>query len=222
MTESPAFAPEAVTPAPRSILRRIVLFDIVLPVLAVVILLRNDAAPLLAYATASLFPAASIVASWAGRRGIDQIGAGVLVGMASSLLIALLTGDPRFGLIRAAPASALFGVACLVSLATERPLMFFVARAFATGGDLDRVAAWNARLARPSFRAAMRRLTAVWGAGWLAHAALGIAAAFLLPASVALIVEPAMAIVITAALLAWTRRFQRRAPSPDLSSGDKI
>lgn len=133
--------------------------------------------------------------------------------MGSSLLIARVTGDPRFELIRAAPVSALFGVASLVSLTTKRPLMFFVARAFATGGDPSRVMAWNARLALPAFRAAMRRLTAMWGLGALAHAVLGVTAAFLLPPSVALIVEPGMAIVIVGALLAWTRVFQRRIPN---------
>jgi hypothetical protein len=56
-----------------------------------------------------------------------------------------------------------FGIACLVSLATKRPLMFFVARSLATGGDTDRIAAWDARLVLPAFRKVMRRLTAVWG-----------------------------------------------------------
>lgn len=199
---------------PRPALRRIVLLDMVLPFLAVVILQRYGVAPLAAYATASFFPASSTIVSWLESRRFDPIGIGVLAGLVSALLIAALTGDPRFGLVRAAPAFAAFGLACFASLATERPLMFFVARAFAAGGDAERIATWNARLTVPAFRQVMRRLTVGWGVGTLAHAALGIAAAFLLPASVTLIVEPVMAIAILATLLAWTRAIQRRGTNP--------
>jgi hypothetical protein len=215
MIRSPALALPAGLP-PRPGFRRIVLFDMVLPFLAVVTLVHNGVAPLTAYATAGLFPAVSLIISWLQRRHVDFIGIGVLAGLTTALLTATLTGDPRFGLMRAAPAFAMFSLACFVSLLTKRPLMFFVARAFAAGSDTDRIAVWNGRLSEVRFQQAMRRLTAVWGVGTLAHAALGIAAAFLLPGSVALIVEPMLAIAILAALLAWTRSFQRRRANPAL------
>jgi hypothetical protein len=215
MASSSAVPLSAALP-PRLALRRIALLDMVLPFLAVVILQRNGVAPLAAYAAASLFPASSIIVSWVESRRFDPIGIGVLAGLASALLIAVLTGDHRFGLVRAAPAFAIFGLACFVSLATKRPLMFFVARAFGTGGDAERIATWNARLTEPAFRRVMRRLTVVWGVGTLTQATLGIAAAFLLPGSVALIIEPMMAIAILAMLLAWTRAVQRRSTNPGL------
>lgn len=214
MTSAIALGPSKAALPPRFTLRRIAFLDLVLPFLVVVILLHYGVAPLATYAAASLFPASSVAVSWLARRHFDLIGVGVLVGIASALLIAVLTGDPRFGLVRAAPSFALFGLACLVSLMTKRPLMFFVARAFASGSDAERIAAWNDRLSLPPFHRAMRRLTLVWGLGTLAHATLGIAVAFLLPTSAALIVEPMMAIAIIAALLAWTRTIQRRAANP--------
>jgi hypothetical protein len=119
----------------RALLRRIALFDIVLPLATVIALQRNGSAPLVTYAAAALFPALSVAMSWLTRRGVEIIGIGVLAGIASGLIMALLTDDPRFGLVRAAPAFGLFGLACLASLPTARPLMFFVARAFAVGGD---------------------------------------------------------------------------------------
>ena len=214
MTASPALAlPSAALPPP-PMLRRIALLDIALPVVAVVAPLHNGVAPLAAYAAASLFPASSVAVTWLRRGRFDQIGLGVLAGIAGALLIALFTGDARFGLVRAVPAFALFGVACLVSLPMRRPLMFFVTRAFATGGDAERVEAWNARLAVPGFRKNMRRLTAVWGAGTLAHAALSLAAVFLLTPAVVLVAEPVMGLGVLAALLAWTRGLQRRAADP--------
>ena len=218
---NPATVPLAsATLPPRPALRRIVLLDVALPLLAVVIMRHNGAAQLTSYAAASLFPAGSVVASWFARRTHDLIGIGVLAGLLGALPLAACTGDPRFGLIRAAPAFALFGIACFVSLATPRPLMFYVARAFNSGGDPDRIAAFNGRLERAEFRQVMRRLTLVWGGGTLAHAALGVSAAFLFPASVALIVEPVLAFSILAALLAWTRTVQTRAARSNASRGD--
>lgn len=204
----------AATPTPRPPnLRRIIWLDAVLPFLAVIILERNGAPPLVAYGAASLFPIVSVLASWFGRRGIDVIGVGVLLGIASGLVLALVTADPRFALVRAAPAFALFGIACLVSLFTARPLMFFVARSSKVGGDAARIAAWNEQLGLPRFRRAMQLLTTVWGIGALIEASLAIAAAFLLPGQIALVAEPIIAFGIVAALLAWTRTLQRRAPA---------
>lgn len=160
---------------------------------------------------AGLYLVAKIVLSWLWRRGVDVVGVGVLGGIGGGLLLAVLTHDPRFALVRAAPAFALFGAACFVSLFAKRPLMFFVARAFASDGDRARAAAWNERLALPAFRRAMRRVTIVWGAGTLAEAAAGVAAAFLLPARLVFIAEPVIAFAVVAALLAWTRALQRRA-----------
>lgn len=154
---------------------------------------------------------ASVVIAWFRTRGFDVIGLGVLFGIASSLVLAKLTGDPRLGLAKAAPSFAVFGIACLLSLPTSRPLMFYVSRAFAAGEDAHSKAAWNERLANAGFLRGMRILTAVWGIGTLAHAALGIAAVFLLPAKVGVVAEPAIALAILGALLAWTAAFQRRA-----------
>ena len=192
--------------------RRVLLLDIVVPLMAVVLLERNGVSALGAYAVASVFPIGSVAVAWIARRSLDVIGVGVVLGVGSGLLLGALTADPRFALVRAAPGFALFGIAALLSLFTARPLMFFVARAFAAGGDPARMAAWNLRLAVPPFQQAMRTVTAVWGLGTLIEAALAIACAFLLPGQLALVAEPIVAFGIIAALLAWTRGVQRRAP----------
>jgi len=192
--------------------RRVLVLDILLPFLTAFVLQRQGVPALGAYAAAALFPSFSILLAFVQRRAVDIIGIGVLLGIGSGLTLGIATADPRFGLVRAAPGFALFGLACLVSLATARPLMFYVARAFVAQGDPQRVAAWNARRGLPRFQRAMRRVTTVWGASALGEACLAIAAAFLLPGQIALIVEPVIAFGIIAALLAWTRAFQRNAP----------
>jgi hypothetical protein len=129
------------------------------------------------------------------------------VSLGLGLLVALWAGDARFALVKAAPAFALFGAACLATLSARRPLMFFVARHFAPGDAMIKFTDWEQRLTRPGFRDAMRHLTLVWGLACLSEAALGIAAAFLLPVGIAVVVEPTLAIGTMALLLAWTRRF---------------
>lgn len=205
-----ATAADPVPPSPN--FRRLLLIDIGLPFVTVIALERFGAAPLGAYAAASLFPLASNLAAWRGRRSVDVVGLGVIIGIAGGLALGFLTADPRFALLRAAPGFLLFGLACFASLATARPLMFFVARAFSAAGDPALVATWNQRLAQPRFQRAMRLLTLVWGSGALLHAGLAVAIAFLLPAQIALIAEPGTAFAILALLFAWTRAFQRRAP----------
>jgi hypothetical protein len=114
--------------------------------------------------------------------------------------------------------SALFRLACLLSLRRELPLVFFVGRQF-TAGDEARTQAWTARLQNAGFRRSMRLLTIVWGLAALVEATLGIAAAFLLPPGMALVVEPMLGIGTVAALLTWTTAYARRRTPAAAAAG---
>jgi hypothetical protein len=188
---------------------RSLLIDVGLPWLALLVLERAGVPTMWALATAAVFPAVGLLSAWRGARSFDVVGAIVLASLGIGLIVASSVGDTRFALVKAVPAFALFGAACLVSLPMRRPLMFFVARHFAPGGAAAKAVEWNQRLSRPAFRAAMRRLTQVWGIACLIEASLGIAAAFLLPLHIAVVVEPLLAIGTVTLLLAWTRRFAR-------------
>jgi hypothetical protein len=185
--------------------RRTLLIDVVLPFAAVQILQRGFAVPAIsAFALAAILPAISVALDWAKAKRVDWIGILVLVGFALGIATALLTDEIGFAALRGAPLFAVFGVAALVSLQSRKPLMFFVARIFEAQGDPEKIAAWNARLDEPRFRAVMRRITLVWGIACLAEAMLGTAAAFLLPPSIAIVGEPVLALLTIAGLLAWT------------------
>jgi hypothetical protein len=186
--------------------------DVAMPWLAVQILDRVWHVPTVpAFAIAALFPVAAVLYAWTRRRRVDVIGIAVVVTILGGIAIALLTNDVRFALVKAAPGFGLFGAACLVSLAAQTPLMFYVARQFNTGGDPEKAAVFNARLTVASFRRAMRIITIVWGAACLIEAVAGVSAAFLLRPDIALIVEPVLGFGTVALLLAWTFRFARRA-----------
>ena len=190
---------------------RALLADVALPWASVQLLERVwHVPPVNALAAAAVFPLFSVVLSWARRRRIDVIGAAVFLTILGGIGVALLAQDARFAVLKAAPAFGLFGLACLLSLGGRRPLMFFVAREFSAGGGAAERAAWEARLELPRFRRSMRLLTIVWGSAALIEAAFGIAAAFLLPISAALLVEPMLGIGTVAGLLLWTAGFARR------------
>ena len=202
---------------PPGLLRNLAV-DVALPWITVQLLDRAWGVPIVpAFAAAAIFPAASILLSWRRHRRPEFIGIGVLATILTGIAIALLTNDVRFAVLKAAPGFGLFGIACLLSLGRERPLMFFVSRQFSAGGDEAKAAAWTARLRNAGFRRAMRVLTIVWGLACLLEATLGVAAAFLLPPGAALVAEPVLGIGTVVGLLAWTMAYARRrsAQAPD-------
>jgi hypothetical protein len=205
--------------APRGLIRSLVI-DVAMPWIALQLLQRVWGVPTVpAFAAAAIFPATSILLSWMRHRRPEYIGIGVLVTILSGIAVALLANDVRFAVLKGAPAFALFGLACLLSLRRERPLMFFVGRQFTAGDDEARARAWTARLQNPGFRRSMRLLTIVWGVASLAEATFGIAAAFLLPPGIALVAEPLLGIGTIAALLTWTTAYaRRRAPTAAVAS----
>ena len=129
----------------------------------------------------------------------------------------------RFAVLKGAPAFALFGLACLLSLRRERPLMFFVGRQFIAGDDEARAQAWTARLQNAGFRRSMRLLTIVWA--WLpwSRRRSGSPQPFLWPPGMAFVVEPMRGIGTVAALLTWTTAYaRRRAPAARPSAPDRL
>jgi hypothetical protein len=189
--------------------------DVAMPWLTVQVLDRVWHMPTVpAFAIAALFPVAAVLCAWTLRHRVDVIAIVVLVTILGGITIALLTDDVRYVLVKAAPGFGLFGAACLVSLAAQAPLMFYVARQFNTAGDPAKVASFTARLDVPRFRNAMRFITIVWGIACLIEAAAGISAAFLLRPEMALIVEPILGLGTVALLLTWTFRFARRSADP--------
>src|SRR5947209_6920078 len=105
------------------------------PVLTLRILEASGVPTVWAFAAAMVFPGASVLVSRIYERRVEAIGMVVFITILLGIAMALVSDEVRFGLLRAAPAFGLFGLACLVSLLLPRPLMFFVARHFQTAGD---------------------------------------------------------------------------------------
>ena len=200
-------------------LYRSLLISAVLPLALVLILQHRLGMPLVnALAISAVFPLGDIVIVWLRKRRLEPLGALVLVIILGGMVLSLISGDVHFALVKESVATLAVSAFFLGSLLTRRPMIFWLARQFSTGGDPVRVAAWDARWEQPGFRRAMRTLTAIWGIGYLADAIARGIAAYALPANVVVVLSPLSMIGVTALLIVFTisygRRAQRNAPSP--------
>jgi hypothetical protein len=106
----------------------------------------------------------------------------VLVVNVAGLAVTFWSGDPRMMLAKDGVVSSAIGIAILVSVFLDRPLMTAGMRPFIVRGDAARDAAFG-RLAvsSPRFRSLERRFSVVWGIACLGECACRVACAFTLP-----------------------------------------
>jgi hypothetical protein len=170
--------------------------------------LSSDAAGL---AIVSVIPAAEV--GWHRWKdgSFDPIGVIAVVGLTFGLVSALLTHGNALGLkLRESALTGLFGLVCLASLFAPRPVMFFLARSFATGGEKEAVAAFNERLTVPGVVSRYRFVTAVWGLGLVAETALRTVLALSVSTAQFLAVAPIIGWVTIGGLLTFTTLYARR------------
>ena len=132
----------------------------------------------------------------------------MLLAFGMGLVLALLTGDVRFLLLKDSMTTAAVGLMFLVLAALGQPLTLAAAKTWEPA---------KAEFLSEQFRtnAAVRHwhLTAsvVWGVGLLMEAALRVPLVYLLPVRVMVGVSASMMIVAYAALIGWTGWYLRRA-----------
>lgn len=158
-------------------------------------------------------PAAAWVGlQWLRLRRIDPIGSIVLFGFLAGILASVLLGDSAFVLkVRDSAFTALFGVACLVSLMADRPVMFHIGRALSAGDDPAKLAAYDELWTMPTAPRTFRLITAAWGVGLVAEAAVRVLLAEVLPTGPFLAASHVLAATVIGGLFAFTVWFSRRA-----------
>lgn len=162
-----------------------------------------------ALAWSSAVPAGRTVWSVVRERTVNGLAALILVVNAVSLLLGLVSGDPRLMLAKDSGVSSIIGVGILVSVALGRPMMTAGFKPFLVRGDSAREAAWR-RLAdgtaegSAAFLRAERVFSVVWGVVLLAECAARVVGAYTLPVdtmvwlgSVILVGSMALAFVVS-------------------------
>ncbi|HEY6468646.1 MAG TPA: VC0807 family protein [Candidatus Dormibacteraeota bacterium] len=157
----------------------------------------------------AIFPLGWTLLSWVRSRRIDAIALLSLIVIVLGAILALKSGNTRLYFVKDGILSGALGVVWLISLLVPRPLMFYVARQLSTGGDATALARWDGRWKLAGFRHDMRLVTAVWGVGLLAQAAIRIVLALAASPSVVLVVGPIVDITTVLLLIVWTLRRAR-------------
>jgi len=181
-------------------------FDVAMPIVVFQLLTRSGAPTLWALVAGGLSPAINNLRIWVKSRRLEPLGIIVMTFLAVGTAVSLISGSVFIALIKESFFTATFGLICLGSLLARRPLMFHLMRQFVAGDDPARIAWWNGLWQYPHFRAAQRRVTAVWGTVYLAEALLRIGFALLLSPAQVVTVSPVMAFGALVALITWTRR----------------
>ncbi|HEU0317970.1 MAG TPA: VC0807 family protein, partial [Solirubrobacteraceae bacterium] len=176
-----------------------------LPYLAYVVLRGRGASTVDALAAGAVFPAAFIAVNFARRRRLDGFGLAILATIAAGVGLSLISGNPRFALVKESVVTGAFGLAMLGSLLGRRPLMFYFGRRFATDGSPAGHAAWASYWDRsPTFRRSNRVMTTVWGVAFVVEAAIRVVAAYTLSTSTVVGLSATVPLVVVGLLMAWT------------------
>ena len=208
---------ELAQPSAGAILRSLVpnlVINGVFPVVLYQLLTARDVATVPALVAGSVFPLAYALCGWVRARRLDFIAGISLFFIVVSALASLISGSARFTLIKESFFTGLFGLVFLGSLLAPRPLMFYLARQFATGGAPARMRLWDERWQYQGFRHAMRVMTGMWGLTFIADALIRTGLVYILSTSVFLVASQvlfyAMFALTLFATIAYGRRAQRR------------
>ncbi len=182
---------------------QVVVVDIAAPLVAYALLRSAGLSTVAALLLSGVFPAAAVAVGVVRHRHLDAIGTVVLASIVVGAVLGLISHSAKPVLAEGSVITGVFGLTCLASLRTRRPLMYALALEF-TGPDTDRgqemVQLWR----HEEFRHLFRVITAVWGAGFLLEAAVKVVIVENTSAGTALASSQVLPIVWAAVLCAWT------------------
>lgn len=183
-------------------LAMIAAFDIAGPLAAYALLRAEGLSAVISLVLSGVFPAVGVAIKFIRDRRVDAIGVLVLAGIAVGTLLGLLSGNARLVLVEGSVPTAVFGVLCLGSLWSGRPLMYRFAIEF-MGADSPRGREFEALWQYPQFRHVFRVMTIVWGIAYLAEAAARVVIVELTSTGTALVISKVMPYAVAGALVAW-------------------
>jgi hypothetical protein len=191
-------------------LAMIAIFDVAGPLVAYQLLRSAGQSEVSALILSGILPALGIVINLIRRRRIDAVGILVLAGIAIGTILGVVTHDPKLVLMEGSVPTAVFGLVCLGSLWTSRPLIYRFALEF-MGEESPRGQEFSSLWQYPAFRHIFNVFTVVWGVTYLAEAGARVALVELTSTSTALTVSKFMPYVVAGALVLWMTSYGRRA-----------
>jgi hypothetical protein len=189
---------------------KIVVFDIAGPLVAYQLLRSSGMSAVSALILSGILPGVTVLSGLIRRHRVDAVGALVLAGIAVGTVVGLLSGNPRLVLVEGSVPTAVFGVLCLASLWSRRPLIYRFALEF-IGQDTPRGREFESLWQYQGFRHVFRLFTVVWGVAYLAEAAARIVIVETTSTGTALAISKIMPYAVGALLACWMFLYGRHA-----------
>jgi hypothetical protein len=187
-----------------------VIFDIAGPLVAYQMLRSAGLSSVSALVLSGVLPGVAVLGGLIRHRRLDAVGVLVLAGIAVGSVLGLLTGNPRLVLVEGSVPTAVFGLLCLASLRSRRPLIFRFALEF-MGPATPRGRSFDGLWQYYGFRRTFRLFTVVWGVTYLAEAAARIIVVETTSTGTALAVSKVMPYAVGAVLAGWMFIYGRHA-----------
>jgi hypothetical protein len=189
---------------------QIVIFDTVGPLVAYQMLRSAGLSAVSALVLSGVLPGIAVLGGFIKRRRLDAVGALVLAGIAVGTVLGLVSGNARLVLLEGSVPTAVFGLLCLASLRSRRPLIFRFAHEF-MGPDTPRGREFDSLWQYPGFRHLFWLYTVVWGLAYLAEAAARVVIVENTSTGTALAISKIMPYAVTGLLVLWMIVTGRRA-----------
>lgn len=191
-----------------SSLLKIAVFDIGGPLAAYQILRASGLSTVTALILSGVFPAAGVIIGIIQQRRVDAVGVLVLAGIVVGAILGLVSHNPKLVLDEGSVGTAVFGLLCLGSLVTSKPLMYRLAMQF-IGPESQQGREFTNLWQYKEFRHVFQVVTVVWGAAYLIEAAVRIVIVQETSAGTALTVTKIMPYAVAAVLVAWNVAYGR-------------
>jgi hypothetical protein len=200
---------EAAAAGPRTGGARAIAIDIVLnvavPYVAYVGLKRAGQSDTRALILTAVVPALVALASLVYRRRINGLSLLVIFATLLSLAATVLSGSAWFALIRPSFVTGSIALVFLLSLASSRPALFYLARDTTCPTPED-ARDFESHWELPMFRRSMRRLTVVWAAFLGGEAVLRAVLAAIWPDPTLVAATQILWVVLPVLLVRWSIR----------------
>ena len=167
----------------------------------------------LALVLSGVLPALRVGSTVVRHRRIDALGVLVLSGIALGTVVGLASGSARLYLLDGIAPTVALGIVCLVSLLSEKPMMYRLALE-TMGEDTPSGQAFAEMWVYPEFRRIFKVITLVWGLVFLAESALQAIIVETTSVNTAKLTSNVLPIAVVVLTFGWTRavRSTRSAP----------
>ena len=195
----------------------VAIFDVAGP-LAVYYGARSaGASTVLALVLSGVLPFLRVAVTAVRHRRIDAIGVLVLSGIALGTVVGLASGSARLYLLDGIVPTVAIGIVCLVSLLSEKPMMYRLALE-TMGEDTPRGHAFAEMWSHSEFRHIFRVITVVWGLVFLAESALQAILVETTSINTAKLTSNVLPVVVFVLTFAWTRAYGRHVQRRNVRS----